>query len=184
MRVDDLRPGSRAAPRRRLRLPRLVHLRPRGGGGPDRRDVRARAAALAPLRPAARLGPHVALPGRAHRRARPLPLRAPAQPPRAARRAARALRRALRRGPLARPRGGAAAGSRPASARSSRSGSCSISTPAPRRACSASPRRTAPRASTGRSRSSRRHSMSQRDLVAELRAARVAAPPRCASASA
>ena len=43
-------------------------------------------------------------------------------------------------------------------------------------ACSASRPPTARRASTGRSRSSRRPSMSQRDLVAELRGARIAAP--------
>ena len=54
----------------------------------DRRDVRARAAALAPLRPAPRLGAHLALPGGAHGRARPLPLRAAARAARGARRAA------------------------------------------------------------------------------------------------
>ena len=41
---------------------------------------------------------------------------------------------------------------------------------------------TARRASTARSRSSRRHSMSQRDLAAELRAARIPAPVRAARA--
>ena len=50
--------------------------------GSRRRDVRAGAPALAPVRPEARLGPHLALPGRADDRARPLPLRE--APPRGA----------------------------------------------------------------------------------------------------
>ena len=72
--------------------------------GSDGRDVRARAPALAPVRPAARLGADMALPGRADGRARPLPLRA------AARRGASSSRR--------RPSGsksGSSRGSRPSS---------------------------------------------------------------------
>ena len=54
--------------------------------------------------PRARLGAHLALPGRAHGRARPLPLRAPARAARAARRRSRAHRGAVRRRALARAR--------------------------------------------------------------------------------
>ena len=103
---DELRAGRRATPRRRLRLPRLVHRRPLRRRGSRRRDVRARAAPLAPVRPGARLGAHVALPGRAHRRARPLPLRAPAH-------AARGARGACRSG----SRSGSPRASRPSSSR-------------------------------------------------------------------
>ena len=74
-------------------------------GRPDRRDVRAGASALAPIRPRTRLRPDLALPGRTDGRARPFPLRAPPHAARAARRATRTLRGALHRGAVTRARG-------------------------------------------------------------------------------
>ena len=102
--VTSFAQAAETAPRRRVRLPRLVHGRPVPRRGSRRRDLRAGAAALASLRPEARLGPHLALPGRADGRARPLPLReAPA--------AARAARGVRRSG----SRSGSSRGSRPSS---------------------------------------------------------------------
>ena len=63
-----LRRGRGRAARRRLRLPRLPHRRPLGGGGPRGGDVREGVPHLAPLRPPPRLVPHVALQDRAQRR--------------------------------------------------------------------------------------------------------------------
>src|SRR5258707_4970898 len=51
-----------------------------------------------------------------------------------------------------------------------------MATRRPNRVCSGSRPRTAPRGPTAPSRSSRRPSMSQRDLVAELHGARIPAP--------
>ena len=61
-----VRRGRRGASRRRVRLSRLSHPRPRARRGPRRRHVQS-AAAVAPLRSAPRQRTHVALPDRAHR---------------------------------------------------------------------------------------------------------------------
>ena len=66
--MKPVRAGRRQPPRRRLRLPRLVHGRPVRRRGARRRDVRAGASALAPLRPEPRAR---RAPGSARSRARP-----------------------------------------------------------------------------------------------------------------
>ncbi len=68
-----LRRRRRGASRRRLPLPRLPHGRPGGGRGSRGGDVRAGIPQLAPLRPAPRRAPHLALPDRALRRRRLVP---------------------------------------------------------------------------------------------------------------
>ena len=140
--------AAETPPRRRLRLPRLVHGRPwrRGGSRQPRRSSARCGSGIASTRCAARRAR-----GSASSRARS---RSTTSAPRSARTRREQLAAAAERfderfaealsPELERP----CARSPQASARSSRSASCSSSTPAPRRACSASRPPTARRGST------------------------------------
>ena len=141
-RAAELRQRGRGAPRRRLSLPALHDRKPTPRRRSRRRDVRARTAALAPLRPEARLGANLALPACTEHGARPLPRRAASTTAggHVLRRRARVGRAHLRRRPLARRSTRRCEASRPPSARSSCCGSCSSSTARRRRACSGSGR--------------------------------------------
>ena len=121
------------------------------------------------------LGAHLALPGRAHDRARPLPLREAPAAARAARGGAGALRGAAGRRPLARARGGAraAVGRRARGDRASRRARLRRPTAAGMLGISPTNCTTRLNRALG---SSRRLSLSQPDLLTQLREARPLAP--------
>jgi len=172
-------PRRQRPPRRRVWLPGLGSRPTVRGGGVDGSDVRARSTAWHRFDPTA-VGAHVALPGRAHGCARHFRSERRRTRREAARRGARSCRLPLRRRTFPRPRSSACPPHR-GRARGRRAPILlDLDAAGASRILGISPTQLHDAPEPRAQESSRRLSVSQRDVLAELRDAQVTARPRCA----